>query len=378
MMGVEAGVAAPESMRILFVTTGLKLGGAEQQIAALAQALVDLGHQVAIINLTSGCDVKLPPDTEVFTLDMRKTPLSMLRALHRAKDIVGQWRPDIIHAHMIHGNLFARVLRRLGVRTPLICSAHSAREGGRLRAMAYRATDRWCALTTHVSAAGRDAMIGSGAVRAGRIIVMPNGIDTARFAPRPSARDAVRQALQVDGDDIVLLSIGRLVQEKDHALLIRAFSDFHADEPRLRLRIAGDGPLRTQLQGDIDALQLESAAVLLGPRQDVADLLQGADIFVLSSQIEGMPLVIGEAMATGLPVVATDAAGVREMAGDLATVAPVGDQAALGRALRNAVSRLPTAPDACARYRERITTHFDIKAIAGRWLTQYKHLTEGI
>lgn len=365
-------------MRILFVTTGLKLGGAEQQIAALAQALVDLGHRVAIVNLTSGCDVRLPPDIEVFSLHMCKTPLSVACALYRAKKLVGQWRPDVIHAHMIHGNLFARVLTRItSLPPPLVCSAHSAREGGRLSAMAYRATDRWCALTTHVSAAGREAMIRSGAVKRSRIIVMPNGIDTSRFAPNPSSRESARNDLRADAGDIVLLSVGRLVPEKDHALLIRAFSRLYTEEPRLRLRIVGDGPLRDQLQHDIATLKLSDVVHLMGARQDVPDLLQGADIFVLSSQIEGMPLVIGEAMATGLPVVATDAAGVREIAGDLATVSPVSNDAALVQALRSAVSRLPTTPHLSARYRERITSHFDIRTIAGRWLVQYQHLTEG-
>ncbi len=220
-------------------------------------------------------------------------------------------------------------------------------------------------------------MINSGAVQASRIIVMPNGIDTSRFALKASVRDSVRKDLLVDAGDIVLLSVGRLVPEKDHALLIRAFSLLYTEEPRLRLRIAGDGPLRNQLQDDIAAMQLCEVVQLLGTRQDIPDLLHGADIFVLSSQIEGMPLVIGEAMATGLPVVATDAAGVREIAGNLATITPVGDAAALAQALRSAVSRLPTTPDQCAKNRKRITSHFDIRVIADRWLIHYQHLTEG-
>ncbi|ELA00691.1 group 1 glycosyl transferase [Cupriavidus sp. HMR-1] len=278
---------------------------------------------------------------------------------------------------MIHGNLFARALTSFGSMPPLVCSAHSAREGGRLRALAYRLTDRWCALTTHVSQAGRNAMVQGGAIRADRITVMPNGIDTSRFAPEPSARQRVRQSLGLDASEIVLLSVGRLVAEKDHALLIDAFAEVLRTDLQIRLLIAGDGPLRNELQAQIGRLQLGHSVQLLGSREDIPDLLRSADVFVLSSNIEGMPLVVCEAMATGLPVVATDAAGVREIAGDLAIITPVGDRITLAQALQRAISRLPTAPGMRARYRERIIENFDVTTIARRWLAQYRRLMEG-
>ena len=373
-MGSVDDTAAPAPLRILVITTGLKLGGAEQQIAALARAFLSLGNEVAILSLTQGQEIDLPAAIPVTELDMRKTPLSMLAALRKARTLVQQWRPDVIHAHMVHANLFARVLSRMGRMPPVICSAHSAREGGRLRALAYRVTDRWCALTTHVSDAGRMAMVASGAVPDGRVIVMPNGIDTSRFRPDQASREQTRRNLGLGPDDRLVLNVGRLVPEKDQAMLIEAFCEVSRDLPKARLMIAGDGPLRDALAHQVARHGLNHVVLLAGARNDIPELLHAADVFVLSSRIEGMPLVVGEALASGLPVVATAAAGVAELAGDTATLTPTENPQALASALRNAIASLPGTDSERDRRRQRIVGNFDVNGVARQWLAQYRRL----
>ncbi|MEM5276644.1 glycosyltransferase [Cupriavidus taiwanensis] len=373
-MGRVDETAARAPLRILVITTGLKLGGAEQQIAALARAFLALGNEVAILSLTQGQEIDLPAEVHVTELAMRKTPLSMLAALRQARELVQQWRPDVIHAHMVHANLFARVLAGTGRMPPVICSAHSAREGGRLRALAYRITDRWCAMTTHVSDAGRLAMVASGAVPEGRVIVMPNGIDTSRFRPDQASREQARRDLGLGPDDRLVLNVGRLVPEKDQAMLIEAFGEVSRDLPKARLMIAGDGPLRDALAHQIARHGLNHAVLLAGARQDIPDLLRAADVFVLSSRIEGMPLAVGEALASGLPVVATTAAGVAELAGDTATLTPTENPQALASALRNAIASLPGTDSERDRRRQRIVGRFDVNGVARQWLAQYRSL----
>ncbi|PZX29401.1 Glycosyl transferase, group 1 [Cupriavidus phytorum] len=373
-MGSVDDTAAPAPLRILVITTGLKLGGAEQQIAALARAFLALGNEVAVLSLTQGHEIDLPAAIPVTELDMRKTPLSMLAAQRKARLLVRQWRPDVIHAHMVHANLFARVLARTGRMPPVICSAHSAREGGRLRALAYRVTDRWCALTTHVSDAGRMAMVASGAVPDERVIVMPNGIDTSRFHPDQASREQARRDLGLGPDDVLVLNVGRLVPEKDQAMLIEAFAEVCRDLPKTRLMIAGDGPLRDELAQQVARHGLNHVVLLAGARSDIPELLRAADVFVLSSRIEGMPLVVGEALASGLPVVATAAAGVSELAGDTATLTPTGNPQALASALRNAIAALPGTETERDRRRQRIVGHFDVNGVARQWLAHYRSL----
>ncbi|WP_432257903.1 glycosyltransferase [Cupriavidus sp. TMH.W2] len=375
-MAMAGSPAAQRPLRIMVITTGLRLGGAEQQIAALAGSFTALGNDVAILNLTTGTEVDLPPDVPVTELHMRKTPASMLAALRKARRIIRQWQPDVIHAHMIHGNLFARALARTGPMPPVICSAHSAREGGKLRALAYRLTDRWCDLTTHVSEAGRQAMIASGAVPSGRVIVMPNGIDTNRFRQDDASRERMRRDLGLNAGEVLVLNVGRLVPEKDQAMLIEAFREVHRRIPRARLMIAGDGPLRAGLTSQIAGYGLNHAVLLIGARKDIPELLRAADVFVLSSRIEGMPLAVGEALASGLPVVSTAAAGVAELAGDVATITPVGDAAALATGLVTAIEELPGTQAQQYRRRQQVISRFDISAVARQWLAQYQQLKE--
>ncbi|MGO4325648.1 glycosyltransferase [Cupriavidus sp. 2TAF22] len=362
-------------MRILLLSTGLRIGGAEQQVAALARQFIALGHAVAVVSLAPGREVDLPEAATLFCVDMRKTPWSMARALWRVRGFVRDWRPDVIHAHMIHANVFARVLTRVSRTPPVVCTAHSYREGGRLRMLAYRLTDRWATLTTHVSADGRQGMIDAGAVPPGRIVVVPNGIDIERFRPQPGLRQATRSALGVPPGTALVLNVGRLVPEKAQDLLLDAFSRLEDNaQASPRLMIAGDGPARAALADDIGRRGLAERASLLGMRRDIPALLNAADLFVLSSQIEGMPLAIAEALACGCPVVSTDAPGVADMLGDAGQVVPRGDAAALAAAIRTALAAGTGSPAAQAARRQRIAARFGIEAVARQWLACYARL----
>ncbi|RZT41356.1 glycosyltransferase [Cupriavidus agavae] len=363
-------------LRILLLVTGLRLGGAEQQVAALSRAFSAMGHAVAVVSLTTGREVTLAPAAEYRAVDMRKTPWSMLRSLLEVRTFVKAWRPDVIHSHMVHANLFARMLTRIVAAPPLVCTAHSMREGGRLRMALYRITDSWCALTTHVSAAGRQQMIDVGAARPSRLAVVANGIDTAAFHPDAARRHATRAALPLSPDARLLLNVGRLVEEKDQATLIEAFARVRQQGFDVRLAIAGDGPRRQSLEQKIHSLGLDDAAWLLGRRADVAELMTAADVFVLSSRIEGMPLVVGEAMACGTSVVSTDAPGVKELCGSLARIVPTGDAQALAEAICAALREDPHEAGQAAARRERVVSQFGLQATAARWIDIYHQLIQ--
>lgn len=318
-------------MRILLLTTGLRLGGAERQVADLARQFVAFGHEVAVVSLTLAQEVALPREVTLHRVDLRKDPLRFLLTLQAVRKWVGRWQPDIVHAHMFHANIFARLLRPQragGAPIPVLCTAHSSREGGRLRMLAYRLTDGLCAATTHVSAEGRQYMLDVGATTAGRISVMPNGIDTDRFRRDPQARAQTRQALGLGPDAKVVLNVGRLVHEKDQQRLIEAFRQLAGDPETgasIRLLIAGDGPLKATLVRHAAALGLSHAVRLLGPCDNVPALINAADLFVLSSVREGLPLVVAEALACETPVVATDVSGIRALLAASGSIVPAAD-----------------------------------------------------
>ncbi len=374
-MNRTPGEALPQPMRIMLLSTGLRLGGAEQQVAALARHFVALGHAVAVVSLTPDCDVDLPEAATVLRLDMRKTPWSMASTLWQIRAFLRAWQPDILHAHMVHANLFARALTRITRTPPVICTAHSYREGGRLRMLAYRLTDRWASLTTHVSADGRQGMIDAGAAPPDRIVVVPNGIELDRFHPSPELRLATRQSLGATEASILILNVGRLVPEKAQDLLLDAFSRLQSEERvEARLLIAGEGSEREALAATIERLGLDGSATLLGMRRDIAALLNAADLFVLSSEIEGMPLVIAEALACGCPVVSTDAPGVAGLLGDAGQIVPRNNAAALAAAMRAALRAGLGSPSEQAARRDRIALRFGIDAVARQWLSCYTRL----
>jgi len=361
-------------LRILLVTTGLRMGGAEQQVAALAREFIARGHRVALISLTPDCEVHMPDAVERLMLDMRKTPISMAQALAAARRFVHEWQPDIVNSHMFHANMFARVLSRVTELPPLICAAHSFSEGGRLRMMLYRLTNRWCTLTTQVSETSRVEMIRAGAVTSDRVRVMYNGIDTEKFQPNATLRERTRAELGIYACTRIVLNIGRLAAEKAQISLVDAFQRMDRSTPT-HLLIAGDGPQRAALEARIARYNLGSQVTLLGTRHDIPALLNAADLFVLSSRIEGMPLVIGEALACECPVVATAAPGVAELMGDIGVMVPVDGINALADAMHHSLETEDRAAPQRRIGRERIVTHFGIGAAADRWLALYQQLT---
>jgi glycosyltransferase involved in cell wall biosynthesis len=166
-----------------------------------------------------------------------------------------------------------------------------------------------------------------------RVHVIANGIDTSSFAPRPGARSDLRRELGLPEDAWVVGTVGRLAPEKDQALLVRAMAPFLGE--RRRLVIVGDGPERDALSAAIEEVNAARYVRLTGARSDVARLLSAFDAFALPSRTEGLPLVLLEAMASELPVVATSVGGVPDLVVPLVTglLVPPNDIPAMRAAL---------------------------------------------
>lgn len=364
-----AGVA----LRILLVATGLQLGGAERQVVDLADRLAARGHEVAIAYFVDEA-TQFPHDAAVslHPLHFRKSFLGILGGGLRLRRLIRQWRPDVVHSHMVHANLVTRMVRLITPMPRLVCTAHSTVEGGAGVTLAYRLTDFLASVSTNVSREAVEVFERKGAVPKGRMLPVLNGIDTRVFSSAPGLRDDARQRLLPRPGAQLVLSVGRLVEPKNHAALLRVFAGLAADFPHAELWIVGDGPLHERLKQQSAALGLEGRVALLGVRQDVPDLMRAADVFVSSSRFEGFGLVVAEAMASGTPVVATDAGGVAEVMGGMGFLVPVGDEAALARALAEALSMTPDQVCAMAlAARRHVERALDIDRTIDTWLRIY-------
>jgi glycosyltransferase involved in cell wall biosynthesis len=356
-------------MRILFVTTGMRTGGAEIQIAGLATELVEQGHTIALLNLTGKSEIPLPSAVSVFNLNMRSQ--GFVRGLWLARHWVNQWHPDVVHSHMIKANLFARLLRSISRIPRLICTAHSIREGSALMMCIYRATDRLCDLTTHVSQEAIEHFVLTKAVPKRKIRFMPNGINTQQFDLARKDRATIRQEINSEPGTFIWLHVGRLVHEKAQDLLIQAFKHVVTNAPQSLLLIAGDGPLHPQLSRLVDSLGLKGSVKLLGRRTDVPQLMQAADGFVLSSRIEGSPLVLGEAMASGLPTVSTQVSGAAQLLTPNDKLVPIGDAEALAQAMLTTMNTEATDKQRSLR-RTHVESRYAMPAVARQWIQIYQ------
>lgn len=369
-------MSAPPS--ILFLATGLGFGGAERELTQLARGLAARGHRVAVASLIepSGfADELRAAAIPVHSLGMRRGRPS-LGGILRLRRLLRDFRPDILHSFMVHANLLARSVRLIASVPVLISTAQNLREGGRFFELAYRASDRLADLTTQVSEAGAERYLAVGAVPAAeRLRVIPNSVDLERFQPDAAARSAVRAELGAGGA-LVLLAVGRLEPQKDYPTLLRAFATFAPGRDAV-LWICGQGELRAELEALAAGLGLAGRVRFLGLRRDVERVANGADVFVMSSAWEGLPLALLEAAASGLPAVVTAVGGNAEVveAGSSGWLVPRGDAAAFAAALSE-VAELGAAERRATgqRLAARVRALYSLAACLERWQALYAEL----
>ncbi|MHC5210222.1 MAG: glycosyltransferase [Planctomycetota bacterium] len=374
---VSAEGHTARELRLLHVITTLGVGGAEKHLLLLARGLAERGHAVRIAWLKG--QGELAPAFAQAGLATERLggaadaggevrPWAAKRALAR---LVREWRPDLVHTHLLK----ADALGALAVRgVPLVSSKHND-ERALLRwpvsvvhGVLARRVARTIALSDHVAA----FTARHGRVPAGRITRIYYGIDPAAWRPGRS-REAVRAELGLADEAPVLICVGRLAPQKDHTTLLRAMTRVSPDG---QLLVVGGDPFgdgEARLAAQVDELGLGGRVHLLGIRHDVPDLLAASDLFVLPSLWEGLGLVFLEAMAAGLPVVATRVSAVPEVVehGVTGWLVPPADPEALAAAV-GAALRDPRAREAAGRAgRERLAARFGLPRMIDETLAVY-------
>ena len=353
-------------MKILYVITGLGLGGAEKVVADLADQMHALGNDVKIAYLTG--DVQIKPastDVEIIALHLNSAKHFLL-ASKKYRKLVKSFRPDVVHAHMVHANIFTRLNRALCPVPKLICTAHSSNEGGKARMLAYRLTNRLSDINTNVSQEATQAMISKGAFTQKTVVTVYNGINLNNFKNNP-------KSIRLEQNTLNFITVGRFTDAKDYPNLINAFAILKKNNRAINLTIVGNGELRDQIESLIKELELEEDVTLLGRRSDIPQLLSQADIFVLASKFEGFGLVVAEAMACECYVVATDSGGVAEVMGDTGHLVPIQDSQALADALQDTINLSDEDKvDNNKKARARVEEFFSLEASVQKWLALYE------
>jgi glycosyltransferase involved in cell wall biosynthesis len=365
-------------LRVVLVTTSLMRGGAETQVFLIAQELIRGGHEVHVVTMRRPEAYSI----ELAALGIPCTSLGMrsgvpdVRAIFGLARVVRATRPDVVHSHMVHANLLARVARSIAPIPVLVSTAHSLNEGSRWRDLAYRVTDPMATLTTNVCEAAVERFVRIGAVPRHRIRCVPNGLDPEAYRRDEDLRLRLRERLGA-GDRFVWLAVGRLERVKDYPTLLRSFVEVLRQRPDSLAFIVSDGPERAALEKLSAQLGLSDHVRFLGARTDVAALLSAADGFVLSSLWEGLPMVLLEAASARLPIVATRVGGNVDVVldGQSGFLVDASEPPALADAMIRLAGLAPVErANMGATGLAHVERLFHIRQVVARWVAIYREL----
>lgn len=363
-------------MKLLILSRSLNLGGAERQIVTLARALHARGHDVQVC--TFYANGALEPELRaagvpVHALEKRGR-WDLLGFARSLVALVRRLEPDVLHSYLGTPNLFALLLRPLFPRLRLVWGVRASfmdlGQFGWASRMVYAAEARlarFVDLTIANSEAGKAYAVSRG-FPADRTIVVPNGIDTVRFAPDSEARTRVRAEWGVPEDAPLVGMVARLDPMKGHPTFLRAAAVLSALRPEVRYVLVGGGPeaVRNALETLAGELGLGDRVVFAGARQDVAAVYSALDVATSASLGEGFPNVIGEAMACGVPCVVTDVGDSARIVDTLGVAVPPGQPEALAAGWERCFGEERTA--IAHRVRARIVECYSVDRLAERTL----------
>jgi glycosyltransferase involved in cell wall biosynthesis len=353
-------------MRILQVITRFIRGGAQLLVLNLAHKLIQRGHHCLVV-----CGPQTGPEGDLSAQARRlgiplcycphlvreESPLNDLRALGELYLLMRRQRFEVVHTHTSKAGVLGRIAARAAGVKAIIHTPHGhifaeqanipGVSGRPLMRCLFYYLERFASLPCHrlVALTERDLkeLLTLKIARKKNIVVIRNAISLARYQKAPRLKRSQLSGLQSVPEDVPLIgTVGRLTSEKGHRFLISALAYLKQRFGDVRLAIIGDGPERDRLSQQAKQAGVSEKVLFLGLRDDVPVLLKCLDVFVLPSLYEGFGLVILEAMAAQLPVVATTVGGVPDLVTDRQTgilVPPANPQA-----LAEAIAQLLESP----------------------------------
>ena len=326
-------------LRVLHVDSAREYRGGQNQVRALMAGLGDVSSLRQTLFTTR--DTRIAREATDLGVDVRSVrwgpavdPASLIGLV---RTLLERW--DILHAHDSHAVQSLLLARGLvGRSSPLIAARRV--DFPTRRPAIWRRADRVIAVSCHI----RDVLVRQGIERS-RIEVVHSGIDPEDL--QPGRAGVLRDVAKVAPHHLLVAAVGALVEHKDHATLIRAASLVAENRSDVCFAVFGDGPLRESLEALVSRLGLGDRFRLVGEVPEAARSLGDIDVFVMPSREEGLGTACIEAMLAGLPIVATSAGGLRELAGE--AFVPVE----------------PGRPEALAREIERLLDDSSAREVAG-------------
>lgn len=366
-------------LRVCHVIHNTELGGTETMLLKLLQQLSDR-HDMAVISLMGCGEIGRRIEAlgiPVFAIQLagsgRPRP-DRLRLLYRR---LRDFQPDVVQTWAYHADLVGGIAARLATEAVVVWNIRHATLDPQLDSRNVLRSARLCGglsrwIPDHILLNAQSAVD----VHAGvgyditKMRVIPNGFDIDRFRPIADARRSIRKELQIAPDVPLIGMVGRFHPHKGQDIFVRAARRIAEKRPGAQFLMAGKlcDTSNGELVGWTKMAGVSHRCHLLGKRSDVPEILNAMDVYLLPSITEGMPNVVGEAMACGVPVVAADVGDAKYLLGDCGFVVPAGDVPAMADSVEAILSQTPEARNAAARAsRQRIVDHYEIRSIAASY-----------
>lgn len=371
-------------MRVMHVQKVAVVAGSERHLLDLLPALERRGATVRLACLSAKSDNEFLTAARGFGVPIVVIPLReavSVAALRSLRAAVTSFGPDLIHTHLIHGHLYGQTVAAMA-RVPSIATAHNAssRQSSLLFRSLLKVSHRFATQTIAVSDHVARHLLRLGIVAERRITVVRHGC-RAELADEQGG-SSLREALGIPDDAFVVGMSGRIITGKGHATTIKAVASLHRVGIPVHLVVAGDGPMRSELEGFADANIPVGYVHFLGHQSEIGGSLAAMDVLVVATEPElgeGFGLAALEAMVCGTPVVASAIGALPEIVTDGVTglLFTPRDAVGLSRAVRRLVESPEFAGALAAAARERALVEFGFEAMIDKVLDVYNSVLCG-
>ena len=365
-------------MRVVQLIPNLVGGGAEAAVRTLSAGLAGAGVDLTIVSVyPSGLDEGELHLLGAPVVDLGRRGRGDRGYFRRLVRALRELRPDVVHAHLHTGQYGGRAAALLARVPAVVLTIHGDEPGGPVRWAADRVLHAGTARFVVFTEAQRRRFAAEDGVAPARIAVIPNGVAAM---PSSASRAELRAGLEFAPDTFALYSAGRLAPEKNQRAAIAALALAHAaGARRMRLVLAGDGPLAAELRAFADAHGVREHVDFLGYRRDARALAAAMDLFVLPSLRERMPLALGEAMMAGLAPAITPWDGYDDFVrdGDTGFVAAGFDGTALAETILRAYGDDAGRAAVAQRAQAAARAQFDVGAMVRAHVALYDSLRRG-
>lgn len=359
-----------QKIRVLHLITRLPIGGAERLLLGILRNLDPNEFDSIVCCIQDRGELA----DEVEALGIPVIVLELMRkgghdrqVVPALRRIMREHRIDLIHTHLYHANLYGRLAaRKEGI--PAIASVHNTYKK---RKWYRHLINRWLAGKTFVVTAGSEDvekdLLTVDRLSPKKVVRLPNSIDLSRVETSLSVTEAKARFGFTD-NEVVIGTVGRVEEQKGHVFLLEAFAQLRrrADGNRLKLLLVGDGRLLPELKETAARLGISDAVCFPGNIAKLAEVYQAIDLFTMPSLWEGLSLAMLEAMAAGLPMVATEVGGARDVLGNnqWGLLVPPHDAAALASAIDSLLDDPDTAARLAAAGKARVHANYSVAALA--------------